>query len=444
MLNIYPTNRSLKNKFLHYGGQHFGILESQLLTSTKGRYTPKIDVCTANMPKYEKLILNEEAEINHHLSGYGVFFEEALIRLLGESIERYALMISNTYYRDFVVNASYNEIAKKGEVMAWEYIMMYSQEDYKKIQAVTNVRPITKDDPLNWILCQSLFDKDRQIYIPIQLLFTGYKMAKDEILFAPGFSKGTAAHSTIERALNSAIMEAVEADAFTLAWYAQAPARQVIIDDEEFLQLLEKMLGLVDSEIFVLEYGLEDMPGYAVSVSLLTRNGKRPSVIMGCQADLNPKKAIYKAFLEALAIYYLATNGPLLLPDLYLAHVKGNLYNNLDSNVAYWAKTDDWEKKKKFIKEMPKEKVLLSSLENMEKETTKEEIAQSLSMIRKVSDQAVYLDITPIEVKGEGWHVIRTFFPELVQMSLPSYPYSNHPRMKKHGGVTNELPHPIP
>ena len=78
MLKYYPSNTVLKNKFLTLCGQHYGIMESQILTSSQGKYTPKISVCTANMPAYQKAVIDECAEINHHLSGYGVHFEEAM------------------------------------------------------------------------------------------------------------------------------------------------------------------------------------------------------------------------------------------------------------------------------------------------------------------------------------------------------------------------------
>ena len=42
MLKYYPSNTVLKNKFLNLCGQHYGILESQILTSAQGKYTPKI------------------------------------------------------------------------------------------------------------------------------------------------------------------------------------------------------------------------------------------------------------------------------------------------------------------------------------------------------------------------------------------------------------------
>lgn len=444
MLKYYPSNTVLKNKFLNLCGQHYGILESQILTSAQGKYTPKISVCTANMPAYQKATIDEHAEINHHLSGYGVHFEESMVRLLGEGIERYALLLANVYYQDKQVKASYNEIQKYGEAMPWEYIMMYSEEDYKKLEVATNVRPITKDDPISWIKCPSIFDKDREIYIPAQLMFTGFKNLTDEKLFAPGFSKGAAAHTTLKTALKSSLMESVEADAFSVGWYAKTYARKIIIDNENLLNLINEIIGDIDCEVFPFEYTLPEMPGYSVGVALLSNNGQRPAVVVGCQTDINPNKAIYKALLEALAIYYLATNGPLLLPDLYLQRVENDNFNNLDSNVSLWANTENYEDKKEFFYSWCKDKVLLSSLKSQERESVDDEISDILAKLKKKSKYGVYLDITPPEVQDKGWKIVRTFIPELVQMCLPSFPYSNHPRIKEFGGIKNDLPHPVP
>jgi thiazole/oxazole-forming peptide maturase SagD family component len=419
-------------------------MESQILTSAQGKYTPKISVCTANMPAYQKAIIDERAEINHHLSGYGVHFEEAMVRLLGEGIERYALLLANGYYQDKQVRASYNTIHNYGESMPWEYMMMYSEEDYKRLASNTTIRPITKDDPISWIKCPSVFDKDREIYIPAQLLFTGFKNASGEMLFAPGFSKGAAAHSTLMNALKSALMESVEADAFCIGWYAKTYARRIIVDDENLLNLINSIIGDIDCEVFPFEYSLPEMPGYSIGVALLSNNGKRPAVVVGCQTDLNPNKALYKALLEALAIYYLATNGPLLMPHLYLKKVMNNNFNNLDTNVSLWANTENYQEKKEFFYTWCRDKVLLSALESQEKKSAEEEISDILSKLSKKSEYGVYLDITPPEVHKKGWKVVRTFFPELVQMCLPSFPYSNHPRMQEFGGIKNDLPHPVP
>ena len=132
------------------------------------------------------------------------------------------------------------------------------------------------------------------------------------------------------------------------------------------------------------------------------------------------------------------------MPHLYLKKVTNNNFNNLDTNVSLWASTENYQEKKEFFYTWCKDKVLLSALESQESGSAEEEISDILSKLRKKSEYGVYLDITPPEVHNKGWKVVRTFFPELVQMCLPSFPYSNHPRMQEFGGIKNGLPHPVP
>ena len=66
----------------------FGIAESQFVQVTQVSHAPRMQTMTAPITTYHKILLGEKTEIQYHLSGYGVYREEALIRLLGEAIER--------------------------------------------------------------------------------------------------------------------------------------------------------------------------------------------------------------------------------------------------------------------------------------------------------------------------------------------------------------------
>lgn len=444
MLSFYPRNTVLQHRFHSFCGQHYGVLESQILTTAQGRFTPKIDVCTSRMPAYHKVLIGDQVEMDYHLSGYGTQLEESMIRLLGEGIERYAVVTADDFYRDSFIKASWNEMKNSYNVMPWEYVLFYSPSDYERLSTCTRITPIDKDTSISWVPCNSLFRPNEYIYVPAQLLFTGTRGTFDEPMFAPGFSKGSAAHIDFKHALKAALMESIEADSFTVGWYAKTRAREVIVDDSELLRVISRMVGDTNSKPFVFEYTLPDVPGYSFGVALLSNSGERPAVVVGCQTDLDARKAVYKALLEALAIYYMAMNGPIVSPELYMRKVVNGEYNNLDSNVAMWADEENALEKQNFFKKWCKEKVLLSTLETQETGLVDDDLAYILRRLKGVSRYGVYLDVTPAEVMHRGWSVVRTFIPELVQMCLPAFPYSNHPRIKHFGGVNNVLPHPVP
>ena len=449
MLKYYPSHQNLNNRFRQISGQHTGITESRILMTCFSRTGPDVEVCTAQMPDYHKLIIHEKSDINHHLSGYGIFFEEAYIRLLGESIERYALLFGAILYKNKTVYKTYNEMSSEQRCMQWEHMKMYSKEDYEKISKVTGVRDIDKDALIAWVPCISLFSPGQKINIPTQMLFTGFRVeaAKRDAFFVPGFSKGTAAHTNFKKALTSAMMEAVEAHCFMINWYTNWKCKKVIIDDSELLDIVEKALGNSDMKLDVYDYSLEDMPGYTFAAVLTNKKKKRPLIVVGCQSGLNPRRTLYRALNEALAIYYLAYNGPLMLPEHYLQRENSNSkkkeFSNLDTNVAYWAHPDDAEEKLKVFDDKCKGTVLLSSMKDYSG-SDGEELKYVMRMLSKVSKDGVFLDITPPEIMEKGFYVLRTFFPELVQLSLPSFPFSNHPAIKQYGGIANAYPHPVP
>jgi thiazole/oxazole-forming peptide maturase SagD family component len=445
MLRYYPSHNNLKNRFKQICSQHFGIMESQILMAANSISAPNIAMCTNRMPDYHKILVHHNSEMNYHLSGYGLYMEEALIRILGEGIERYALLVAAKLFNDKIVIASYNEMKLKGIVMPWEYIKIYSDLDYIKLQKKINVSNITPDDQIGWLKCPSIFDPEKEIYIPSQLLFIGLPLNVDanEKMFIPAFSKGAAAHTDLKKALKSAVMESIEADALMIRWYTNDKPKKILIDDTTLVGVLSEYIGKLDMEVVAYEYTLPDMPAHSFGVALLNNQKVRPVAILGCQTNMDPSKGIYRATFEALAIHYLASNGPIILPEHYLDTVDKKDFTNLDTNVAFWTNAEDADFKRKFFHSMYEGEVPFSTLKDHSAKDD-EELSYLLNKLKEVSEYGVYLDITPPDVEGKGWKVVRTFFPELVQMSLPGHPYSDHPRIKKHGGIHNELPHPVP
>lgn len=448
MLEFYPSYVHCINQFRRISSQHVGITESQLLFCNKRPYTPDLHVCANQMPAYEKILISDKASISYHLSGYGVFREEAMVRVYGESIERYGLLVTPSVIQDKVIYKSYNELKAQcpDEVIPWEYIKIFSDDDYNKLESITNIRNVNEDNIIGWLKCDSIFDSNQSYYIPVQCLFVGYKpnTELDELMFVPGFSKGTACHISHYKALSSAVMETIESDAFMINWYTNHKAKEIIVDDVDLMQLINKIIGNTNYELKLIDMSIEDMPGYAIGAILRNKKKQEPFIIMGCSASLNPKEAVYRALSEASTIDYLASNGPMMRPKDYLGSHEGKVYLDLDSNVSYWSSLADSDMRSRVIDELSSEKRLLSSYKNQSVKNDKDNLSNILKTMKGSLKYGVYLDITPVEAAHEGVKVMRVFFPELVQLSFPGYPYKNHRRLLQYGGVTNELPHPLP
>lgn len=445
MLNYYPSHVHIKNNYRHIGGQHAGIVESQLLLCNVQPSAPELAICANQMPHYEQILVSDEAKINYHLSGYGIHREEALVKLYGESVERYALLAAASMWQDRVIYHSYNEMASMHDILPWEYISIFSSEDYRELASRTNIRSITRDDVIGWLECPSLVRAGETTYIPMQCLFIGYHVREDlgEKIFVPSFSKGSATHVNIYKALESAIMEAVEADAFMLNWYTDVRSRRLEPDNLELIGLTEKIIGKTPYDLTLYDFSMDDLPGSVIAAQLTNTRGKSPYILMGCSANLDPVRAAYRALSEAATIHYLAANGPMMSPVDFLGS-DGESFLNLDSNVAYWTRAEDQEKKSRILETIYEGSANLSSLKNESRGSDRENLKYIISRIAKLSRYAVYLDITPPEITGTGLKVMRVFIPELVQLSYPGFPYTEHPRVLQFGGITNEFPHPMP
>jgi thiazole/oxazole-forming peptide maturase SagD family component len=430
------------NEFRRLCSQHFGITESQIIQVTQSKHAPRVQTMTARMPNYHKILLGEKTEIQYHLAGYGVYREEALIRLLGEAIERYALITAAAAVRKMVFKASYNDLKSDPNVMPWELINVFTDRDYERMAGKLIFRSITPDDRISWIWCPSLFNPSKDICIPAQCLFTGVQF-EDEIPFMTSFSKGCASHTVPKLALRTALLEAVEADALMIRWYALTKSRRVVLDDPILRDMITDIFSDLDVEIVPYEYTMPGMPGHAFGVAVLSKGIERPSVLLGTGAGLNPSATLYRTLIEAVAIFYIGHNGPALQPRDYLMDIDEQSHTNLDSNVAYWAAAEDGDTKRAALRHMAHGEVTLSTLKNYES-TIDQDLDYILGELKNISRYAVHLHITPPELENAGWSVARVFFPEMVQVCLPSFPYGAHPRLLQFGGIRNRLPHPSP
>lgn len=448
-LTFYPYSSHLLQDVLKpICSEHGGITRSLLVSPTRYAEELSLKTVVTHMPAYHKVLLGPEMEINYHLSGYGTCYEEALIRLAGEAIERYSLLVAPYTMADRIRYASYDEISRTGRVVPIEYLRLYSDDDYRKLNAgmYRGLQRLASDDIVGWIQCQSLFEPETEIWVPAQMLFVGYKTNHKvrEVAFCPGFSTGTAAHTSFLKALQNALLESIEIDALMLRWYTRMPARAVLIDELTTPALAPEVFKS-DShhELLALDMRvLETVEAHVFASVLINKHEACPYITLGAQAHLEPVHAFYRSLMEALSISVLAIYGPLYFPKQFMSRTSS--FTDLDANVAFFASPEDAMKKRQLIDDLIAGHTTISSMKNYESGDLQAETATLIRQLSSVSKYGVCLDVTPPETRSHGWKVVRVFLPELVTMCVPGVPYGCHPRLKAYGGICNEHPHPMP
>ncbi|WP_456394247.1 YcaO-like family protein [Thermococcus sp.] len=441
----YPFFTYQLERFKRIAGQHAGILEASLITSTKIPNAPAPYAITGKMPNYHKIVIDLSSEVEYHLSGYGMSYEECLVKYIGESVERYAVLLASEVFKDEIIYATYNELERKGEeVMPFEYLKLFSDYEIFKNSPLRISEP-SKNDVIGWIKCPSLFKSNREIYTPAQVLFIGYlPMKYNEKRYLPAFSTGTASHLSLENALLGSLMEWIEIDAVMTRWYTKLPSPRIIIDDQLLSGAHFEILR-EDSpyEVVPLYMSLPDLPIHVFGVFLINRRLETPYILFGSQSSFNPVAGLYRGLMEAAAILYLGTYGYLTMPAKYF--IESGPFVDLDKNVAFYSHPTRIKEKKELIESLVSEdNISLSSLKDLSTGSTKDDLKYVIKQLKTISHYGVYLDITPPELQDKGIYVTRTFIPELCNMCLPGFPYTNHPRLNKYGGVKNAYPHPLP
>lgn len=128
MLYYYPSFNHIFDELKSLSGNRTGILNQSQVPVCNHPHDVYLKSITGQMPDYHKQFIGELSQVSYHIIGYGSYYEEALIKYLGESIERYATVIAGDLLSDRIVYASYNELKLLHKVMPLEYLQVFTQE----------------------------------------------------------------------------------------------------------------------------------------------------------------------------------------------------------------------------------------------------------------------------------------------------------------------------
>lgn len=380
----------------------------------------------------------------YHLGGCGIKLNEAIIKTLGETVERYSQVISEVAGFDNSRFATYQQmISSDKNVICLERMNYFLSQQYYQPNFPFDV--LSADLPLTWVKLHSLLSRD-YLWVPAQLIFVGYKIKRkqSEPWIASAVTTGTAAHTNHNQALINAIMELIQIDSAMGHWYSSQFAPMILFDSRvsAFSRVMSKYSKQPDAYTF---HWLKnpDLPGFSIACVYRGTEATLPKMVVGLGASLQLEDAMYKAFLEAVGIMGLAR---MIIFDrqyhLYRDAINPRSIYDLDTNVAYYALGN---KNELIDKKFPINQSILAS------ELPKDTIGDSEQIIKMLlaafSDgykELLFYDLTGVEARDLGFVVPRVWSPDLLPLCFPSTPFLNHPRYLSFGGVKHENPHPYP
>lgn len=230
-----------------------------------------------------------EAEYGYSGSA-AVSLTSALLALLGESAERYALLPRKA----------------PNELVAFRDLGDERALNPQRIVAgVKRLPPKRAHLPMRWIGGRSVPDNLTRL-IPRQLIEVPYIYARGEAILRTPITTGAAAADSLSQCIERGLLELIERDAFMLAWLTKARLKRIPAPRRDHADTAAIQSLCRQCSSFGLLPELRIVPcSFSVSVVaafLFDKSECGPKVTVGASAAVDPEEASLKALLEALQL----------------------------------------------------------------------------------------------------------------------------------------------
>jgi ribosomal protein S12 methylthiotransferase accessory factor len=379
-------------------------------------------------------VFQENRRIWLRSGGVGITLEESLWRCIGEVIERYCWYLNGVYHVNDLVFGNYNNVVKDYEVIDFNKIYLFSDFQYRNPKFP--FEKFTKNTKIYWIPMYDIINK-KEILYPAQLVLPIYPGMEKETIIGYSTTSGISAHMSFKQSIETSLLEQIERDAFLLTWYGKIKVPRLVFSEDDWKRMFKfdmNSFPLYNLNVFDITQKDFKIPTF---LSIINTKSKWPRMrtLIGVASHFNLENAIYKSILESFQGISFAKRSYLLLnSDQNKINIKDIM--DFDRNFIFYLKY------KKNIFDF----LINSSSRVYLKDLLKKRKSDFKKCIKKIRNKKWYLltlDLTLPEISEIGFYVTKTLIPELIQLSIPSFPFLAHPRYKNIK-IKNSLPHPLP
>lgn len=369
-------------------------------------------------------------------TGTALTQKKALMKALGESIERYCLSICS--YAN-LITSSYEDV-KKDAIDIFKF-SNFSPKQLKN----KNFKHYRFDGKsrVKWVNGYSIKDH-KSVLIPAQLVYVPYRFSKEEVIIRNPITTGAAASTSLGGAIYRGICEIIERDSFMIYYLNNLSGETIdLVHTNNKLKRMNDLCKRYCLDLKVVDIttdlGISSMMGI-----IIDKTGMGPVISIGLSSDLDPVVAAIGAVEEAFH------GRPWIRSEM----IKQNPNRDVNSQVGrglYWSGVD-MLKKCEFLFGNEKNKILE---QKYKEKYTPEKLKIILSILLDKFNYNVYFsEVTTPEVANSGFRVVKVIIPDLHPLYLDeSYPYLWGKRLfevpiimgyKKSGEIIlNKVPHPF-
>jgi len=329
--------------------------------------------------------------------------KKALIKTIGEALERYFLTFSKSKK---LVWDSYSHLKNKA-IDPKSFLCSFKNK--RKLFLYTNER-----QRMRWIKGFS-FLKNRKLFIPAQLVFAPYKYRKEEPLLSPSISTGAAFYTSLEGAILKGLLEIIERDAFMISYLNKLPRNIIEINSlkTKVFKKVSNQIGRYNLKLYVLDISTE-VPVYSILALIIDKTGIGPVLSLGMSSNVILEDAVIGAMEEACQGNYWARKE---LMETRRKEIKAIIkrkssISTFRERMLLWAKPY-MIKKIQFFLEGRK----ISSVKKLSKKKVNN-LNELINWFKKRKIDVIYVDLTPRVFRKYNFYVVKVLIPNFQPLYL--------------------------
>lgn len=385
-----------------------------------------------------------DANVQRFAGGVSLDRKKAMVRCLGEAIERYCLAF---YRRKDLKKCSYEELDE--QALDPRRVATFSKKQF------TDKRfgrfKYDEKSVFTWTKGYSL-SQNEPLLLPAQLVYLPYLVEGEdyEPLILIPHSNGASGRSSFAGALCHGICEVIERDAVMINYLNKLPRERIDIKNSENDSIRKYI------EVYA-RYGYElnifdlttDLEVPTMLTILIDRSGFGPEIVTGTSCDIDAEEAILSS-IEGAKV------GP-GLRDVLQRNPNIDPMRIRDPNLArglFWARRGmishlDFLLKNDKVKDV-------KSLKNPSSHNFAQDLKYVLRIFEKKGIEVAFADVTTPDINDMGFKVVKVIIPELQPMSqYERYRYLGGERLYKVPKILgykdkettedelNRIPHPF-
>ena len=336
----------------------------------------------------------------HNVGGSGMSRAYAVGAAVGEAVERYS---ASFVPRERLVHATAAELGSRAADPS--SFSLFAQSQYSR--PGFRYSRFTKETRLPWIDGIDL-ETGESAWIPAELVFLADlgPVAGTRVGYAT--SSGLACSASADEALERALLELLERDAFMIAWWQRRSPPHLDWRSHPWMQAIDRRYFRPTALTYA-ALDLSSVHGLPIVAAVVRAPGSGAALGVGAAANASVEQAWWRALAEAFASRSACRKLRLLEPERRYAD-DGSDVISFDDHIRFYA--DDERAEQASFLWSGEETRPVDAVGPLPTDAG-ERYAELLARIGRAGSRAFAVDLTAPDVAAAGLHVIRAVAPGL-------------------------------